>query len=102
MQSPPPRVGPLLDGEFKAEDYRSSPFIIQAACRPDNLEVFQELHSSGCSLTETGHICLSPKRGNSVISNIVGAASYHGSVEILQYVLRQVDSVYVNVKTQEN
>eukprot|EP00340_Litonotus_pictus_P003650 CAMPEP_0170516344 /NCGR_PEP_ID=MMETSP0209-20121228/2579_1 /TAXON_ID=665100 ORGANISM="Litonotus pictus, Strain P1" /NCGR_SAMPLE_ID=MMETSP0209 /ASSEMBLY_ACC=CAM_ASM_000301 /LENGTH=659 /DNA_ID=CAMNT_0010801185 /DNA_START=374 /DNA_END=2349 /DNA_ORIENTATION=+ len=35
----------------------------------------------------TGHITLSPKKKNSVITNIIGAAAYHGNIDILNYIL---------------
>jgi hypothetical protein len=47
---------------------------------------------------EVGHICLSPKRSNAVISNTVGAAAYYGSLDILKYCLPQLEKTYINVK----
>ena len=45
------------------------------------------LEKAGCKLTDQGHICLSKKRKNSVISTVIGAAAFYGKNEMLQYLL---------------
>jgi hypothetical protein len=40
--------------------------------------------SHGGSLSDSGPICLSKKRKNQVISNIVGAAAWAGQAEMLK------------------
>jgi len=52
------------------------------------MDVFQELQARGAKTSDTGHFCLSPKRGNSVTGNVVHAAVYHGNYDILNNILR--------------
>ena len=72
--------------DLKGNDvYRKSPFIIQAASYGD-LDCFRTLLAVGCKLTDHGYICLSKKKKNQVISNVVGAAAFNGNKDILNYV----------------
>ena len=86
----------------QTSDYRKSPFIIQAACA-GNIIVFKYLIDAGCKYTELGHICLSKKRKNSVLSNVIGAAAYHGKNEMLKYLLSQpqLRGSYIEVPSSE-
>ena len=52
-------------------------------------------------MNETGHICLSKKKKNSVISNVIGAAAYYGSVTILKKLMSQLSVVSINFLAQE-
>lgn len=74
--------------------------MIQAACAGD-LNILKRLKENGCKLTEVGHICLSPKRHNSVLSNVLGAAAYYGNREVLQLALSILPQTYVNVMAIE-
>lgn len=48
-----------------------------------------------------GHICLSKRRLNSVASNVIGAAAYHGNTNLLNYLLGKVDRDLVDVQSIE-
>lgn len=67
-------------------DYRMSPYIVQAAAA-GHIPIFNMLTKAGCKPTDIGHICLSKKRKNSVISTVIGAAAFYGKNEMLQYLL---------------
>ena len=100
LSTPPLKVPPLQHDEECHINYRSSPFIIQAACA-GNVDSMKKLVAAGCSLTEVGHICLSRRRQNSVASNVIGAAAYHGHKDMLVYLLNRVDQGLIDVKAME-
>jgi len=81
LESPPP-----TSSENMNTDYRKSPYIIQAAVA-GNIPIFKMLTEAGCKITDIGHICLSKKRKNSVISTVIGAAAFSGKNELLKYLL---------------
>jgi ankyrin repeat protein len=85
LESPPDRVPPTSSEKMNT-DYRKSPYIIQAAVA-GNIPIFKMLSEAGCKITDIGHICLSKKRKNSVISTVVGAAAFSGKNELLKYLL---------------
>jgi len=64
------------------------PFNIIAATSGD-IDIFHFVKEKGANLTTTGHICLSKKQKNSVISNILGAAAYYGRSELTDYILKK-------------
>jgi hypothetical protein len=83
------------------ENYRKSPFLIQAACQ-GNQEIFQILLQNGRDIKDAGHICLSRRRRNSVISNVVAAASYHGHSTLLKFILQRPEArEFVNIPCME-
>mmetsp|Transcript_108136 Transcript_108136/g.149430 ORF Transcript_108136/g.149430 Transcript_108136/m.149430 type:complete len:136 (-) Transcript_108136:1689-2096(-) len=82
VQNPPQSVVSAITGG-KSDAYRHSPYIIQAACNGD-IDVFQTLLKNGANIFDTGHICLSRKKKNSVESNVIGAASFYGNIKILK------------------
>ena len=84
----PPDYVPPTSQEDDNQDYRKAPYIIMAA-RAGNIITFNYLIDAGCKITDLGHICLSKKRKNSVLSNVIGAAAYHGKNEMLKYLLTQ-------------
>jgi hypothetical protein len=43
----------------------------------------------GCKITEQGYICLSKKKKNQVITNVIGAAASHGSSEVLKHLMHK-------------
>jgi len=50
----------------------------------------------------SGHICLSRRRRNSVIGNVVAAASYHGHHRLLKFILSKPEArEFVNVACME-
>ena len=84
VDNPPDKVSKMSSDPKKlSENYRKSPFIIQAACSGD-IYCFKTLLTQGCKITEQGFICLSPKKKNQVITNVIGAAAYYGSQELLK------------------
>jgi hypothetical protein len=46
--------------------------------------------SHGGSLSDSGTICLSKKRKNLVISNVIGAAAWYGKADMLKEVVKQL------------
>jgi len=86
-----------LDGE---EDYRRTPYIILAAQSGDQ-PTFEAILKHGGSLSDTGFICLSKKRKNMVISNVVGAAAYFGKTKLLSYLIKKVAKDYFDVEAIE-
>lgn len=57
---PPDTVSKLYIDASKNQEYRKSPFIIQAACA-GSIDCFKTLMEAGCKINETGYICLSKK-----------------------------------------
>jgi len=53
----------ISDPHGAVENYRKSPFIIQAACY-SNVDCLKTLLSSGCKLDEIGYIGLSKRKKN--------------------------------------
>jgi hypothetical protein len=76
------------------------PLIIQAAIGGD-LDIFKFLVDRGANLQTSGHICLSRKNKNSVISNVLGAASFYGRVNLVHFILEKYSKVDVNFKASE-
>lgn len=52
-----------------------------------SIEIFDYILKKGGDITQVGHIGLSPKRKNSIVSNVIGAASYYKRPYILSYLL---------------
>ena len=88
VDSPPDTVSKLYIDHGNTSEYRKSPFILQAACQ-GGLDVFENLLHHGSKITDQGFIGFSKKRKNQVISNIVGAAAFNGSKDILKYMLKK-------------
>jgi len=74
--------------------------VIQAAVAGD-VDTMKILLAGGCNLTEVGHICLSRRRGNSVASNVIGAAAYHGNRKMLHFLLGKVEPGCIDIKAIE-
>jgi hypothetical protein len=64
----------------------NTPLVILSAIS-GNIELLEYLISNKVDLKQTGHICISPKKKNSVVSNILGAAAYYGHLDYISYVL---------------
>ncbi len=88
MNLPPDTVSKLYIDHERKPEYRKSPFIIQAAAQGD-VECYETLISSGCKESDTGFIGFSRKRKNQVISNVIGAAAFHGSNKVLKHILKK-------------
>lgn len=52
-----------------------------------NNEIFDFLISKGLNIKATGHIGISNKKRNSIISNIFGAAAYYGRIDFLKHLI---------------
>ena len=78
------------------------PLIIQGAIGGD-VELFKYLVDKGFfDYQSVGHIALSKKQKNSVITNVIGAAAYYGREEMLKYLLKNYDrKLDVNIKASE-
>lgn len=94
-------MGPIPSDPNMHNIYREAPFIIQAACAGE-VEIIKILVKAGCSLQDVGHICLSKRRQNSVASNVIGAAAYHGHSKVLDFCLQKLDNSFVDVKAIEH
>lgn len=62
------------------------PLIILSAIS-GNIELLDYLILNKADLKQTGHICISHKKKNSVISNIIGAAAYYGHHDFISHLL---------------
>ena len=76
------------------------PLIIQAAIGGD-LDIFKFLVDRGANLQTTGHIAISRKNKNSVISNVLGAAAFYGRVSLVHFILEKYPKVDLNFKASE-
>ena len=78
------------------------PLVIQAAIGGD-IEILKYLISKGFNdIDNVGHIALSKKQRNSVISNVIGAAAYYGRISMLEYLLKTYErKVDINLKAIE-
>ena len=54
------------------------------------------LIQNGAKLDEVGFICHSRKKKNSVSSNIVGCAAYHGNLKLLENLSAKIDSKLID------
>lgn len=97
---PPDTVSKLYIDYSRKPEYCKSPFIIQAASQGD-LDCFETLIHHGCKITDTGFIGFSRKRKNQVISNVTGAAAFHGSHKILKHILKHPSSANINFLASE-
>lgn len=52
-----------------------------------SIEIFDYILKKGGDITQVGHIGLSPKKKNSIVSNVIGAASYYKRQYMLSYLL---------------
>ena len=78
------------------------PLVIQAAIGGD-IEILKYLISKGFNdIDSVGHIALSKKQRNSVVSNVIGAAAYYGKTSMLEYLLKTYErKVDINLKAIE-
>ena len=78
------------------------PLLIQAAIGGD-IEILKYLISKGFKdIDNVGHIALSKKQKNSVVSNVIGAAAYYGKTAMLEYLLKTYErKVDINLKAIE-
>ena len=88
LTKPPNFVTDVDSDPLCAENYRISPFIIQAACH-GTIEIFKLLVAAGCTTNEVGHICLSKRRQNAVVSNVIGGAAYYGNIDVLNLIFNK-------------
>ena len=65
------------------------------------MECFELLINHGCPISETGFIGFSKKRKNQVISNVTGAAAFHGSNKILKKLLKKPSTANINFLATE-
>ncbi len=82
----------FTEDQSEVDAYRKSPFIIQAAVWGD-LKTFKLVEANCLDTNETGHVLLSKKRKNSVISNVIGAAAHAGNASVLKYLLTRAFNV---------
>lgn len=89
LKSPPQTIPPVRTYKTMHEDYRKTPFVIQAACAGD-VGIMKLLIYAGCSLNDCGHIALSRRRRHSIVTNVIGAATYWGRDEMLLYCIKNL------------
>lgn len=100
MQNPPNKVDQQGTDPTAHLTYRKSPFIIQAACAGE-IKSIGHLIAAGLNFDEVGHICLTKRRQNTVKSNVIGAAAYHGHDEMLRCLLDTVHGGILEAKSIE-
>lgn len=101
-KNPPTLLQPMETNDGMTENYRKTPFVVQAACA-GNLDSLQLLLQNGRDIKDVGHICLSRRRRNQVASNVIGAAAYHGHARIIKFALSRLDSrTYGNLAAMES
>lgn len=83
------------------DQYRRSPYIIQAA-KSGSIETFETVKKHGANVIEQGCICLSKKKKNVVISNVVGAAAYYGKSKMLKYLLDKLPNTARELEAMEH
>ena len=83
------------------ESYRRSPYIIQAA-KSGSIETFETVKKHGANVIEHGCICLSKKKKNVVISNVIGAAAYCGKTKMLKYLLDKLPNTARELEAMEH
>ena len=85
--------------------YIEAPYIIQATAK-GHLGMIQCLCKHKRSLNELGHIGFSPKFHNSIITNCLGAAAFHGHTHIVKWILSNskelTDSLQIQCKEEYN
>ena len=91
----PQTVAPINVDEKWADEYRKTPFLMQAAIQ-GTLDVFQTILAKQVPIWEAGHICLSRRRKNSVVSNVIGCAAYHGHPKLLKFLLTKLSSSLID------
>lgn len=87
-------VSPVPSDPAFHENYRSTPFTIQAAAS-GNIESLQHLLKRGSNIKDAGPFCLSKRRRNVVSGNAISAAAYFGQAKMLKFVISRLEmSVY--------
>ena len=79
------------------------PMIILAAIGGD-IDIYKYLLDQGVNSSTLGHIGLSRKLKNSVISNVIGASAFYGRINLLHYILEKSANskkLEINQKTIE-
>jgi SpoU rRNA methylase family enzyme len=61
----------------------------------------QLLLQNGCKLEDCGFIGFSSKRKNLVISNVIGAAAFHGKSNLLKLLVERVPSETLDLPVME-
>ena len=88
IRHPPETVSKVHSEKNKeSENYRKAPFIIQAASA-GSIDAFKFLLQKGLQINEDGFVCFSRKRKNQVISNVIGAAAYHGHSKLVKQLMK--------------
>lgn len=80
-----------LFSENKEKDNYTSvkvPLGIVASISGD-IDIFHYVKEKGANITANGHIGLSKKHKNSIVSNILGAAAFYGRGELTDYILKK-------------
>jgi hypothetical protein len=82
------------------DEYRRAPFVISAA-KSGDLDTLEGLLKSGCSLSDAGAICLSKRKKNIVISNVIGCAAFYGKKRMLETCISRLGRQYIELEAQE-
>ena len=86
LDAPPKTISiPNIESN-STSGYIEAPYVIQATAK-GHLGMIQCLCKHGRALNETGHIGFSPKYHNSIITNCLGAAAFHGYNHIVKWIL---------------
>lgn len=74
--------------KIKSEEYRPSPFIVQAA-RTGNLQIFKRILNEGPNIKETGFIGFNKKKAQ-ILSNALGCAVFFNNFDIATFILQEL------------
>ena len=83
------------------DDYRRTPYVISAA-KSGDLDTLEGLLKSGCSISDGGPICISKKKKNVVVSNVIGCAAYHGKRKMLEMCISRLGQQYIDIEAIEH
>ena len=81
------------------KSYRRTPFLILAASR-GNEEMVDMLLSRGASLQQAGFVGTSKSRLNAVITNVLGAAVFHGKTGVVRWLLGRFRGEEIGLELQ--
>jgi hypothetical protein len=68
------------------------PYIIQAAV-VGSVKFFEVLLSKGADISVSGYVSLTKKKMNCLISNVLGAATFFGNVDMVKYLIENKDKL---------
>ncbi len=68
------------------------PYLIQAAV-VGSVKIFEVLLSKGADISVSGYVSLTKKKMNCLITNVLGAATFFGNVDMVKYFIENKDKL---------